>query len=304
MRMRLTGVTVTLLLAALVLSGCGSESVRRAGESAPVMVPPAAPQPVQGPSEPTPGQDGFPNPATIPRDVLQTPDAVPKAEPRSASGNPDSYVVFGKTYRVLDHARGFYQVGYASWYGKKFQGKPTASGEPYDMFKMTAAHKTLPIPSYAKVTNLANGKSVIVRINDRGPFHHGRIIDLSYAAAARLGMLGKGSTKVSLQALVPDTTPPTAAADAGAPLATAYHPAGATAPLYLQAGVFADPVNAVALRERLRAHGVQSLHLQRGQRDDRAITRVLIGPFADETARQAMRSKLQTWQIASQPFAP
>jgi len=304
MKLLRAGVTAPLLLAALVLSGCGSESVRRAGAPAPVMVPSTAPQPVQGPSVPTPGQDGFPNPATIPRDVSQTPDAVPRVEPRSASGNPDSYVVFGKTYRVLDHARGFHQVGYASWYGKKFQGKPTASGEPYDMFKMTAAHKTLPIPSYAKVTDLANGKSVVVRINDRGPFHRGRIIDLSYAAAARLGMLGKGSTKVSLQALVPDAAPTATAANAGTPVATAYHPAAATAPLYLQAGVFADPINAVALRDRLREHGVRSLQLQRGQRDDRAVTRVLVGPFADETARQAMRSKLQTWQIASQPFAP
>lgn len=299
---------LVLLPAGLILVGCGTAPTRPQQQpSTPSMVPP-----VQGPSEPTPGQDGFPAPGTIPPDVTETPDAVPREEPRSASGNPPAYTVFGKTYHVLDSADGFEQEGYASWYGKKFQGKPTASGEPYNMFKMTAAHKRLPIPSYARVTDLENGKSVVVRINDRGPFHHGRIIDLSYAAAARLGMLGKGSTRVKVEALVPDdgdntqvaSSTPTPAHErgtaAGGQLPTAYHPP--TGSLYLQVGVFKDPINAVALRDRLRQRGVAPLALQSDTYRDNPATRVLVGPFQDERARDAMRSQLKAQQIAAQPL--
>jgi rare lipoprotein A len=133
--------------------------------------------------------------------VLETPDAVPRAEPRSKRGNPSSYVVFGKRYFVLATAAGYLERGAASWYGPGFQGSPTSSGEKYDMYAMTAAHKTLPLPAYVRVTNLNNGKSVVVRVNDRGPFVAGRIIDLSYTAAAKLDMVRAGTAPVEVQAL-------------------------------------------------------------------------------------------------------
>lgn len=128
-----------------------------------------------------------------PPDILAIPDAVPRFEPRSKRGNPPFYTVFGKRYEVLDTAEGYVERGVASWYGPKFHGSLTSMGETYDMYAMTAAHKTLPLPAYARVTNLRNGKSVVVRINDRGPFHRGREIDLSHGAARAIGMGGIGT---------------------------------------------------------------------------------------------------------------
>lgn len=134
---------------------------------------------------------------------VDPPDAVPVAEPRSRYGNPDSYEVRGVTYHVLDSSEGYEAEGMASWYGEAFQGRRTSSGEPYDMYAMTAAHRTLPIPTYVEVTNLENGRTAVVRINDRGPFHDGRIIDLSYAAARKLGVVGPGTARVRVRALEP-----------------------------------------------------------------------------------------------------
>lgn len=140
----------------------------------------------------------------IPEGLESTVDPIPVVEPYSRTGNKP-YKVFGKTYTPInDSTTPFKQKGYASWYGKKFHGKRTSSGEPYDMYKITAAHPTLPIPSYARVTNLSNGKQIIVRINDRGPFHSNRIMDLSYTAALKLGYLGKGSSEVELERLLPE----------------------------------------------------------------------------------------------------
>lgn len=136
-------------------------------------------------------------------DLAEIPDAVPQTLPRSSRGNPASYSVFGKTYYVRDSASGYIATGIASWYGRKFQGRPTSSGEPYDMYAMTAAHKTLPIPTFVRVTNLRNNRQVVVKINDRGPFHDGRIIDLSYAAAWKLGIVNHGSAPVRVEAIVP-----------------------------------------------------------------------------------------------------
>lgn len=138
-----------------------------------------------------------------PEGLLDLPDAIPKVEPYSPTGNKP-YVVFGKTYVPITDDRPFKQRGTGSWYGKKFHGQKTSSGELYDMYKLTAAHPTLPIPSYALVTNLANGKQIIVRINDRGPFHSERIIDLSYTAALKLGYLGSGSSQLEVERLLPD----------------------------------------------------------------------------------------------------
>lgn len=135
-------------------------------------------------------------------DVDAIPEPEVKAEPRSRIGNR-TYSVLGKTYRVRDSAEGYVEEGQASFYGSKFHGRKTSNHEVYDMYAFTAAHKTLPLPSYVRVTNLANGRSVVVRVNDRGPFHAGRIIDLSYAAAAKLGFIKQGTARVEVRALTP-----------------------------------------------------------------------------------------------------
>jgi len=136
-------------------------------------------------------------------DLDLPPDAVPRHEPRSKYGNPPSYVVFGKTYRTLPSSQGFVQRGIASWYGKKFHGRRTSSGETYDMYAMTAAHTQLPLPTYVQVTNLKNGKQVVLKVNDRGPFHGNRVIDLSYSAARKLDIVREGTGLVEVRAIDP-----------------------------------------------------------------------------------------------------
>lgn len=138
-------------------------------------------------------------------DVSHVKNAVPVEEPLSRGGNRSRYEVLGKHYSVMKSSAGYKERGGASWYGKKFHGYLTANGEKYDMYGMSAAHKSLPIPTFVKVTNLANNRHVIVRVNDRGPFHKGRIIDLSYAAASKLGMLNKGTAQVEVEAIDPKT---------------------------------------------------------------------------------------------------
>ncbi len=176
----------------------------------------------------------------------------------------------GKRYTVLASAEGYVERGVASWYGPNFHGALTSMGERYDMYGMTAAHKTLPIPAYARVTNLSNGRSVVVRINDRGPFVANRIIDLSYSAAAKLDMLRAGTTLVEVRTIVPGQP------DAGFTRATQSPPPD----LYIQAGAFADERNAVRLVDRLREAGISNAFVmapaQRGSR----LYRVRVGPIA------------------------
>ena len=214
-------------------------------------------------------------------DVSQLADAIPRAEPRSRYGNPPSYVVNGKRYHVLESSHGYIERGIASWYGTKFHGRRTSSGEPYDMYAMTAAHKTLPLPAYARVTNLRNGRSAVVKINDRGPFHENRVIDLSYAAAKKLGIaaVGTGLVEVAVidpeqqaeaRALPPAKTPPPPAADLG---------------LYLQVGAFTSASNAERLSKRLQALQLTSVSVTPAYRDKQRIYRVRIGPV--ESVEQA-----------------
>lgn len=148
----------------------------------------------------TGGRDSAPSDAP---DLSGIEDAVPKVEPKSKYGNPKSYVVFGKRYHTKSSSSGHVERGLASWYGKKFHGRKTSSGERYDMYAMTAAHKTLPLPTYAKVTNVADGRSAVVKINDRGPFHGKRVIDLSYSAARKLGVVSKGTAMVEIRTIDP-----------------------------------------------------------------------------------------------------
>lgn len=151
-------------------------------------------------------KDGAPK--STPKFLENIPNAKPKVEPLSRYGNrfkngSNTYVTNKKRYKVLSSSRGYKVRGMASWYGTKFHGRKTSSGEPYNMYAMTAAHRTLPLPTYARVTNLNNGKHVIVKINDRGPFHKDRVIDLSYVAAYKLGILGKGTTRVEVESIDP-----------------------------------------------------------------------------------------------------
>jgi rare lipoprotein A len=164
-----------------------------------------APRETSAPSAPRPGgyyQDDGPG-ASPPANLDAIPDAVPRLEPLHRFANRP-YSVFGRDYVPATELRPYRERGIASWYGRKFHAQKTSTGEPYDMYAMTAAHPTLPLPSYARVTNVANGKSVIVRVNDRGPFLNGRIIDLSYTAAARLGYVNQGSAQVEVEAILPE----------------------------------------------------------------------------------------------------
>ena len=236
---------------ALVLAGCGGAPVRPSQPQA--SVPPVAARPAR------------PRPSDA--ELLALPDAVPRSEPRSRLGNPPVYEVFGQRYFVLPSAKGYVARGVASWYGPDFHGERTSTGEPYDMYSMTAAHPALPLPAYARVTNLANGRSVVVRVNDRGPFKANRIIDLSYAAALKLDMVRNGTTLVEVRGLEPDD-------------ATAPPPAPQPAPIFAQAGAFALQDNAERLRARLLGEGIGNVLVSSDASSGRTLFRVRIGPIA------------------------
>ncbi len=191
--------SVFFLAGILLLNSCATTAPQQ--QAKPTM-PAAQRQPEPFRNIYTQHQDAAPkNPRDI--DFSTIPDATPRREPRGKYGNKSPYIVNGKTYTLLSDARGYQARGIASWYGEKFQGHRTSSFEPYDMYAMTAAHATLPIPSYVRVTHLGNHRSVVVRINDRGPFHDGRIIDLSWAAAHKLGYAMQGTAPVMVEAIVP-----------------------------------------------------------------------------------------------------
>ena len=204
-------------------------------------------------------------------DLSSTPDAVPRVEPKSRYGNPHSYVVYGKRYFTLPSARGFVERGVASWYGEKFHGRRTSSGEVYDMYKMTAAHKTLPLPAYVSVRDLSTGREVVVRVNDRGPFLKNRIIDLSYAAATKLGIAGKGTGFVEVRALEPGF--------AGARPGAGVRRSGPSA-IFIQAGAFQVAANAEKLRSTLTGVSRVPVRVLRASHDGRLLYRVRLGPVA------------------------
>jgi len=208
-------------------------------------------------------------------DVASIPDAVPRVEPRSRHGNPDSYAVHGKRYYTLGSSAGYRERGVASWYGTKFHGKRTSSGEPYDMYAMTAAHKSLPLPTYVRVTNLENGRSVVLRVNDRGPFHDNRIIDLSYVAAWKLGILAKGTGFVEVLALDPRVPEPLKVAEA------TPSPALGSVRLYLQTGSFSVRANAEQMRWRMQSVSGGPVNIEPVRIGGRTTYRVRVGPIAD-----------------------
>ncbi|MGV8989894.1 MAG: septal ring lytic transglycosylase RlpA family protein [Thiobacillus sp.] len=215
--------------------------------------------------------------ANPPSKLDSIPDAVPRDEPMHRYANR-TYVVLGNTYKPQTERRAYSQEGLASWYGRRFHGKKTSSGEPYDMYAMTAAHPTLPIPSYARVTSLVNGRSVVVRINDRGPFHKNRLIDLSYTAAHKLGYLGKGSARVRVESIDPAAN--------GIPDETSVDG------LFLQVGAFGQPENAQKLLKRIKRElGVDDTRIQVVLIG--TLHRVQIGPYANEEDARADRAQVR-----------
>ena len=271
----------------------GSQSTTLPGESA-SQPPPFGP----GTSSAATGQA----PPPPPREVLAAiGDAQPRVETRTRRGNPPVYSVLGQTYQLLRSAAGYRERGVASWYGPDFHAKNTANGEAYDMYAMTAAHRTLPIPVFLKVTNLANGKSVIVRVNDRGPFKHNRIIDLSYTAAMKLDMLRKGTALVEVEAilppgddgLLPEMTPAMAASAPRAPSVPRLAALATGGLLYAQVGAFGVEANALALRDRLHEGSVKNVLVVRVTRDGKALWRVRIGPIASVDDYDAVVDQLE-----------
>lgn len=213
-------------------------------------------------------------------------------QPRSSRGNPPFYDVLGKRYHVLPTSAGYVQRGIASWYGRDFHGLATSSGETYNMHAMTAAHTTLPLPTWVEVTNLANGKRVVVKVNDRGPFVDNRLIDLSYAAATALDMVRTGTTRVEVRAVAPPRDVPRAAEVevlAAAPVAAAP----AVERLYVQIGAFAQSENAERLVARLRASGFANPAVFSEAGDRRRLHRVRLGPIRDSVEFDELNARLR-----------
>jgi rare lipoprotein A len=222
-------------------------------------------------------------------DFGKIPEPVPVAEPLSRYGNKSPYTVRGETYRVLPTAAGYDERGIASYYGKKFHGYKTSDLETYDMYRFSAASKVLPLPSFARVTNLENGKSVIVRVNDRGPFVPNRIIDLSLAAAVRIGIWPKGTGLVEVQGI--DPRHPNAEP---APVTAVTPPTGRQPRLYVQVGAFGDSGNAERLASRLRGLELGSVRVVAVQIGGRTLRRVQIGPLPDADAVDRTTARLDS----------
>lgn len=219
-------------------------------------------------------------------DISAIKDAVPKIEPITKAGNKSPYTQFGKTYYVLNSSQGFRETGIASWYGSKFHGRRTSNGDVYNMYAMTAAHKTLPIPTYVRVTNQENRRSVIVRVNDRGPFHESRIIDLSYVAALKLGFAANGTAKVSVEALNPATG---YVSRPSVPIANSQNNAPVNLGRYLQAGAFENRQSAITLANKIaQAVTVPALVTEVGQ-----AFKVWVGPLQDDRELETTKEQLK-----------
>ncbi len=241
-------------------------------------------------------------------DVSGIPDAVPRYEPITRAGNKSPYEILGKTYHVMPSARGYREVGTASWYGTKFHGRKTANGEDYSMYEMTAAHTSLPIPSYIRVTNLANGRSVIVRVNDRGPFHGGRIVDLSYAAAKKLGYASQGTARVEVAAIDPGNYQRTSVEIPRVATVSRVPPAiGASTTgrlpdnTFLQVGAFGSQRSAQFLRARVSQITAYPVAVRVARTSAATLFKVLVGPVTDHNQLIALRSHLQQSERLS-PF--
>ncbi len=268
-----------LTLAAMSLAACGGNDVRDSAPSGSVSVPDL------------PG------------------DAVPRPEARSRYGNGPVYEVLGQTYSVMDSSSGYKERGVASWYGKKFHGRLTSNREPYDMYEMTAAHKTLPLPTYVKVRNLRNNRSIIVRVNDRGPFVHNRIIDLSYAAALKLDMIRDGTSLVEVTAIsfdeprgdrpvrVIEPAEPPASNPAPVPEPESQPEAKQENEIFVQVGAFGDRTNAERRRSALLSGGIGDAFIFADEAATPPLFRVRIGPIGGVEDYDALVMKLEALGI-------
>ncbi len=221
------------------------------------------------------------------------------SEQKHSRGNPRFYVVFGERYYVMNSSQNYIETGVASWYGKKFHGKPTSSGEIYDMHEMTAAHKTLPLPTRVRVTNLRNGRSVIVKVNDRGPFIDNRLIDMSYSAAKRLDMIANGTAMVKVEALSDRSrSAPTDNYSQTAKIAAATMTSDIDRTvLYLQIGAFGERPNARQLQQRLKSNGFSNVLIHHDVNAAPALYRVRLGPINDVGEYDALVAKMATLKI-------
>ena len=239
-------------------------------------------------------------------------DAVPRPEPRSRYGNGPVYEVLGKRYRVMDSSTGYEERGVASWYGKKFHGNLTSNRETYDMYAMTAAHKTLPLPTYVRVRNLRNNKTIVVRVNDRGPFVHNRIIDLSYAAALKLDLVRDGTGLVEVTAINFDDPPgdrpvrkatppaPPAAESAGEPSGpkdVAANAAPKVNRVFVQVGAFGERSNAERRLGVLNRAGIRNAFIYEDREAAQTLYRVRIGPIADVVQYDVLVEELENIDI-------
>jgi rare lipoprotein A len=241
---------------------------------------------------PLPRYEPLDGPPNVPFDVNALPEPVPKDEALSRYGNHSPYEVFGKRYKVLSQSAGYVERGTASWYGTKFHGRLTSTREPYDMYQFSAAHKTLPLPSYARVTRLDTGKSVVVRVNDRGPFVGDRLIDLSYAAAVKLGIHLTGTAPVEVRVLHAGDD-----RNAGAPAPRQPKPAKLVSSgqsTYLQVAAFSSRANAFAYRRRLHAAGFEPIRVFSARTAKGRVWRVRIGPLPDLAQADQLRARLRS----------
>ena len=218
----------------------------------------------------------------------EIPDAVPESVKPSKYGNPGSYQVNGKKYTLLNSAEGFQQKGIASWYGNKFHGRRTSSGEEYNMYAMTAAHKTLPIPAYVEVHNLDNGRKAIVKVNDRGPFHEGRIIDLSYAAATKLGVAKMGTANVAIRVVTTEVDRKQRKSET-----FVEAPVSQGDKLYVQVAAFSTEENALQHLGKLQGEGFNDVRLHIESKQGKAVYRVRIGPLPTEHVAKKVLSQLE-----------
>lgn len=275
-----------------------------------------------------------------PIDLAKVRPVIPRVEKRTLAGNKSPYTVNGRSYRVIENEAGYTATGFASWYGRKFHGHLTSNGEIYDMFQLSAAHTTLPIPSYIRVTNLDNGKSIIARVNDRGPFHDGRIVDMSYAGAVMLGYADKGTARVQVDAIIPDGSAiplpqatPSSLSLTRAPLESAPLPAAAPAPEqsrvaavmeatvqeesivnerqliaanggneYLQVGAFSSEASALSLVSRLsRLTDLPVFVHSEPTSSGGLLHKVRVGPVFDNSPMQALIDSVLAQQLGT-PF--
>ncbi len=280
------------LVVMMLLTGCFHHAPATRPSPSPTTSPSSPPRK----SQPQPGRYADENDSTPqgpPPDLSKIPEPVPKNEPKSQYGNKSPYSVLGETYKVLPTCAGYVERGLASWYGNKFHGYMTSNFEKYDMYAFTAANKTVPLPCYLRVTNLENGKSAIVRVNDRGPFAANRVVDLSYVAAVKLGVWPKGTAMVEVRGIDPDH--PDRKPELPRTTVVSGPPEKTPKPgLYLQVGAFADSANAERAANQVRAAKLGDVRVVESNVNGKSLRRVRLGPLRDADEADRLTPKLKS----------